>query len=284
MIYIVTPVFNRIQFTEAYLRALSAQTDNHFEVIIVDDGSTDGTAEMIKKKYPNVILLEQVGDLWWAEATNVGVKHAIAAGASHVLTLNDDTLPEPNFIEKMNYWSKQFPDALLGALAVNEANDEVVFAGEIHNWKSDISTFALDTVDVAKRVGLHEVNIFPGRGLLVPIEVFDEIGFYDSKNFPQTIADLDFALRATEFGFKMYCNYDARIKIYVDESATVALIKNRSWKNYYRHLFSIRGGGNLKWFTLFTFKNAPKRYVIQYWLKGMSRRIGGYLLQWARGC
>jgi GT2 family glycosyltransferase len=282
VIYIVTPVFNRIKFTEDYLTALAGQTDNNFKIIIVDDGSTDGTADIIKKKFPDVILLEQIGDLWWAEATNIGVKHAIKLGASHVLTLNDDTLPKPDFIEKMSYWSKKSPTVLLGALAINVANEEIIFAGEILNWNSDLSKFALDTVPDEKRYGLHEINIFPGRGLLIPVSVFNDIGFYDSKNFPQTIADLDFAIRATEFGYKMYCNYDAAIKIYTDESATVKLVNNKSWRNYYNHLFSIRGGGNLKWFTIFTFKNAPKKYVLQYWLKGMSRRIGGYLIGWIK--
>jgi GT2 family glycosyltransferase len=280
MIFIITPVFNRITFTDNYLKALSEQTDSNFKIIIVDDGSTDGTSEMIEKNYPSVIILKQKGDLWWAESTNIGVRYAINQGASHILTLNDDTLPKPDFIEKMSYWSNKHPNALLGALAINNANDEIVFAGEILNWNSDISKFALDTVPTDKRYGLHEINIFPGRGLLIPVSVFNDIGFYDSKNFPQTVADLDFAIRATEFGYKMYCNYDAAIKIYKDESATVKLVNNKSWRNYYNHLFSIRGGGNLKWFTIFTFKNAPKRYVLQYWFKGITRRVGGYLVKW----
>jgi GT2 family glycosyltransferase len=283
MLFIVTPVFNRITFTDNYLKALSVQTDNSFKIIIVDDGSHDGTPNMIRTKYPDVILIDNYSDLWWTEATNVGVKRAIELGATYVMTLNDDTLPAPDYIEKMNYWSQKFPMALLGAVAVDVKSGKTIFAGEILNWHSDICKFALDTVPVGSRNGLHPVNIYPGRGLLIPIGVFDEIGFYDSKNFPQTMADRDFSIRATESGFKMYCNYDAKILIYPDESATVKIVKNKSWKNYYQHLFGMRGGANIRWFTIFTFKNAPKKHVLQYWVKGMSRRIFGYLIQWIRG-
>ena len=59
MLYIVTPVFNRINFTKQYLYALNNQTTRNFKIVIVDDGSTDGTSEMIKKNFPEVILLKE---------------------------------------------------------------------------------------------------------------------------------------------------------------------------------------------------------------------------------
>ncbi|HIO96818.1 MAG TPA: glycosyltransferase family 2 protein, partial [Leucothrix sp.] len=98
MIYIVTPVFNRKDFTQSYLEALSKQTSTNFKTIIVDDGSNDGTSEMVESLFPEVILLKEPGDLWWAEATNIGVRHALSLGADYVMTLNDDTLPEPDYI------------------------------------------------------------------------------------------------------------------------------------------------------------------------------------------
>lgn len=281
MIYIVTPVFNRKKFTKNYLKALEVQTKKDFKVIIVDDGSTDETAEMIEKEFPEVILLKEKGDLWWAEATNIGVRYAMNHGASYVMTLNDDTLPEPDYIEKMIYWSEQEPKALLGAFAINAENSEAVFGGEILNWKTGKFENILDDISVDKQNGLHKVNTFPGRGLLIPVEVFREIGLYDSKNFPQTVADLDFAARADNAGYEIFCNYDAKIKIFPDESGGVKIRKEKSLKNYYQHLFGMRGAGNLKWFTVFTFKNAPKKYLLQYWIIGITRRIGGYLLEWA---
>ncbi len=282
MIYIITPVFNRKDFTQSYLDALARQTTRDFKIIIIDDGSTDGTAEMVETQFPEVILLKQQGDLWWAEATNIGIRYAIDVGADYVMTLNDDTLPEPDYIEKMQLHSQRNPKALLGAFAINAENDQPVFGGEILNWKTGDFEDVLNTVPPDLQSGLHSVNVFPGRGLLIPVDVFEKIGFYDSKNFPQTIADLDFTARATNAGYKIYCNYDAKIKIYPEESGGVSLRKDKSLKNYYRHLFSQRGAGNLKWFSVFAFKNAPKRYLFSYWLIGVTRRVGGYLIEWSK--
>ncbi len=276
MIYIVTPVFNRKSFTKNYLEALAQQTVKNFHVIIVDDGSTDGTSEMIEKEFSNVILLKEEGNLWWAEATNVGVRYAMSQGADYVMTLNDDTLPEPDYIEKMIYWSEKEPDALLGALAVDVKTNKIIEGGENRDWKTGKSTYVIDNLSKDERYGLHEVSVFPGRGLLIPIKVFEKIGLYDSKNFPQTIADNDFAHRAVNNGFKIYCNYDAKIKMYPEESATVALRKKKSIKNYMDHLFGMKGGGNLKWFITCSLKNCPKKYLLPFITKGVASRITGY--------
>lgn len=280
MIYIVTPVYNRKEFTQNYLSALRQQTNKNFKTVIVDDGSTDGTPDMIEKEFPEVVLLKEKGDLWWAEATNIGVRYAMKHSASYIMTLNDDTLPTPDYIENMIYQSNIKSQALLGALAINVHDDKLEYCGEILNWKTAQFENQLNRMVNEEGTSLYKVNTFPGRGLLVPVEVFEKIGFYDSKNFPQTVADLDFTARADNAGYEIYCNFDAKIKIYPDESAAVKLRKTKSLNNYYQHLFGKRGAANLKWFIIFAFKNAPKKYLLQFLFKGIARRVGGYLLEW----
>ena len=283
MIFIVTPVYNRKEFTRNYLKALSLQTSKDFKVIIVDDGSNDGTSEMIEKEFPEVILLKEEGDLWWAAATNIGVKYALEQNeVDYIMTLNDDTLPTIDYIEKMILHSKEHPDALLGAFTVDANTGENVFGGHIMNWSICIYEDLLKTKNIKKFEGLYEVNVYPGRGLLIPKRVFEDIGFYDEKNFPQTVADLDFTVRATNFGYKIYCNYDAKIKEYPEESGGISIRKKKSWKNYYTHLFGYHGGGNLIWFTKFVIKNAPRKYLVQCLFFGISRRVGGYLRDWIK--
>jgi len=280
LIHIVTPVFNRKEFTQNYLLALQQQTDKNFKVIIVDDGSTDGTSEMIKKDFPEVILLKEKGDLWWAKATNIGVRYALKEDTDYIMTLNDDTLPNEDFIEKMYYWIEKEPNILLGALAIENETGEIVYGGEMHHWSNGKSTYLLDLLSEDEYMGIHKVNIFPGRGLLTPSIVFQKIGFYDSKNFPQTMADNDFAFRAVNHGYDIYINYDAKIKIFSNESAVSNIWKTRSLKNYFDHLFNKRGGGNLIFFTKIALKNCPKKYLIQYLLRGLSKRVLSYPIYW----
>ena len=278
MFYIVTPVYNRRKFTENYLDALLRQSVKDFKVIIVDDGSTDGTSEMIEQGFPEVILLKEEGDLWWAEATNVGVRYALEHNADYIMTLNDDTLPVEDFVEKMLYWAEKQPKALLGAFAIDVDTNKPVYGGEIRYWSLLKKNINLLTTTIAPKDqhGLHEVNIYPGRGLLIPYVVFQEIGLYDSKNFPQTYADYDFTFRAIKKGYKIFSNYDAVIKVYQDESLGQKLKREKSFSNYFKHLFNIRGGGNLKFFTICVFKNTPKLYTIPYLVRGWLGRIVGY--------
>ena len=279
MIFIITAVYNRKEFTRNYLKALSQQTSKDFKVIIVDDGSSDGTSEMIEEEFPNIILLKEKGDLWWAEATNIGVRYALEHGADYIMTLNDDTVPRVDFIEKMLLWIEKKPNVLLGAFAVDENNGDAVYGGEIRSCITGKSTHLIKTLQKEQMHGLHKVNLFPGRGLMMPAKVFDDIGMYDSKNFPQTLADLDFTCRAGNAGYEMYCNYDAVVGIYPEESGGIYLMKKKSFSNYYKHLFDLKGGGNIIRFSIFAIKNVPFYYLPIFLMRGLSARLLSYWLK-----
>jgi len=276
MLYIVTPVFNRKKFTVNYLNSLRNQVFKDFKIIIIDDGSTDATSEIIQDQFPEVILLKFTGELWWAEATNIGVKHAISLGASYIMTMNDDTLMESCFLQKMMNIASDNPEVILGAIGVHADTGSIIDGGWNINWKTAKYENKLHSLKIEDRHGLHSVNVAPGRSLLIPVSVFKKIGFYDSKNFPQAVADFDFTIRAFNHGFKIFCSYDAKIAMYQGESGGVELILNKSIRNYFQHLFGIKGAGNLIRFTVFAFKNAPKRYLLSFWILGILRRVINY--------
>lgn len=77
MISIVIPVFNRKEYTRECLLSLKDQTDQRFKVIIVDDGSTDGTEDMLREEFPEVEVLKGSGSLFWTAGVNMGIRHAL---------------------------------------------------------------------------------------------------------------------------------------------------------------------------------------------------------------
>ncbi|MFA6598869.1 MAG: glycosyltransferase family 2 protein [Ignavibacteriaceae bacterium] len=283
MLYIIIPVYNRKDYTYSCLISLRQQTYQKFITIIIDDGSTDGTHELLEVEFPEVYVLQGDGNLWWAGSVNMGVKYALNQNAKIILTLNNDTMVENDFVEKMMYWHNIKPHALLGAVAYSIGTGKISYGGEIVRWQSDSYLSLLLSLPEEKRKGLHEVTHFPGRGLLIPSEVFSKIGFFDEVNFPQAIADYDFTLRAARYGFKIYCNYSAKLKMYSEESASVILRQNKNLKNYLTHLFAIKGSGNIKRFIIYAFKNCPKKFLIQFLIIGLSRRIFGYPIEWIMG-
>ncbi len=269
MIYIVIPVFNRKQFTKECLESLHAQTFKDFVVIVVDDGSTDGTEEMLKTEFPEVIILKG-NNLWWTAATNLGIEYALQHGATAVMTLNNDTFAFTDYMEKMVYWANQKPEAILGAMAMSKIDDTPIFHGPILSEKNKDNT---------TRKGLLEINHFPGRGCLIPKKVFDKIGLFDQINFPHYYADYDFTLTAHENGFQIFNNFDAKLYIYPEESGDQKNRVKKSWKNYKNHLTSIKGGGNLTNFTRFTFKHYKGTKRISVLIKGYASRLVGYWLK-----
>lgn len=280
MIYIVTPVHNSKGFTRDCLLSLRDQTYKDFKIVVIDDSSTDGTDEMLTNEFPEVYVIKGDGNLWWTAATNLGVKYALDNGADYILTLNNDTIATEDFLEKMIYWAEKTPNTLLGAFALDAASKKPVYGGEIINWKWANFKSLLDILPKEQWHGLHEVTHFPGRGLLIPSDVFKKVGMYDEKHFPHYSADYDFTHRAIRNGYKVYCNYDARLFIYPDISGNVENRKRKNLKNYYNHLFGIKGGANLLVFINYAMRNCPKKYLIFFFPIGLLKRATGYLRDW----
>jgi len=252
------------------------QTYKDFRVVVINDGSSDGTKEMLKTKFPEVHVINGDGNLWWTAATNLGVKYALENNADYILTLNNDTIANEDFLEKMMYWADQKPNALLGAFAIDADTKKAVYGGEKINWYFCSSINLLKILPSDKQNGLHPVTHFPGRGLLIPTKVFRTIGLYDEKTFPHYTADYDFTFRANKQNFEIYCNFDSKIYIFPKESGAIQNRINRSFKNYLQHLFGKKGEANLRNIFMLTIRHCPKILIPTYLLIAFIKRIFGY--------
>ena len=278
MLYIVIPVFNRQQFTRACLLSLRQQTHTGFRVVVVDDGSTDGTPQMLAEDFPEVDVVTGDGTLFWTAGVNAGIRRALVLGATRIMTMNNDVLALPDFVAQMLRWADRHPRAILGALELDAASGQPVYGGERLDWRTNTRQDLLTALPPTEHHGLHAVTYLPGRGLLIPLEVIEEIGLFDEKRLPHYLADFDYTSVARRHGFPVFCNYDARLSTYPDESGQEQTRREHSLRGYFQHLFGIRGGGNLRNFTHFTIKNCPRPFLPYFLLNGYARRLVGYFL------
>ena len=164
---------------------------------------------------------------------------------------------------------------MIGAYAVDAATGAPVYAGETIRWAT--ASYRSHLGGAARRV---EVTHFPGRGLLIPAGVFARIGLFDGDHFPQTAADYDFTHRARRAGFRIYCAADAVLRVHPEASGDSLYRRRKGWRNYYRHLFDIKGGGNLRVFFWYAVRNCPWVWLPVCLPVGMARRASGYLFEW----
>ena len=98
-IWIIIPVHNRRETTRACLSNLRALGElEKYQVCVVDDASSDGTAEMLAAEYPEIKVIQGTGHLYWGGGIATGMMAAQAASADVHVWLNDDCLPDENSI------------------------------------------------------------------------------------------------------------------------------------------------------------------------------------------
>jgi GT2 family glycosyltransferase len=214
-IFVVIPVHNRVDYTRECLEDLQIQTHPQTTVVVVDDGSTDGTTQMIRLSFPDVVVVPGDGNLWWTGATNAGVRWCLerADGDDYVLTLNNDTRLGPEFLATILWSAKEAQDALIGSVAVDSRDGATIVDGgvEVSWWTASYrAVHRGETIDAARGEidgNYVAADVLPGRGTLIPVGVFRSIGLFNEQLLPHYGADYEFARRAVRHGYRVLVDY-----------------------------------------------------------------------------
>ena len=200
---VITPVHNRRETTLACLRHLRATGDlERFGVIVVDDGSTDGTSEAVRAEFPRVEILCGDGSLWWTGAVALGMQHAFEAGAEAVCWLNDDCLPVSGTL-RMLFDHALVPPGQIVAPACFDAKT-----------KAAVPNAFLRRVRVNARPGEKQpADGLSGFCVVLPRAVWMRIGRPDAVHFPHYYGDNAYTLLAARAGFPVLVLGDARAEL-----------------------------------------------------------------------
>ncbi len=200
----VTPVHNGREETILFLESLARATYADLEVIVVDDGSTDGSAAAIKERFPDVVVLRGNGDLWWSGSVNLGVTEALSRGADFILIINNDTVVEPGFLEPLVDTAVARVRSIVTAQIHDYREPEAIssFGGRIDWLLGEIRdvTSRRDRCDFTR---LRECDWVNGSATLVPAAAFREIGLFDQQECPLYHGDAEFSLRARRNGYSL---------------------------------------------------------------------------------
>jgi GT2 family glycosyltransferase len=221
MVALVVPVHNNKEDTAEFLESFKGVTYPNYKIIIIDDGSTDGTDDLIAEKYPYVILLKGDGSLWWAGATNKGIGKAIEMGADYVLLGGmNDTIVDSKFISALVDTAEKNPKSITVPKCYCYYEPKKIWqAGSELNWlKGGFRVIGMNEIDEGQYDTQYDVNCAT-IGVLVNTAFFEDIGVLDSKSFPQYWGDSDFTYRAYKKGYRII--YEPKSMMWHKESSTV---------------------------------------------------------------
>jgi len=128
-VFCVIPVHNRLELTKQCLKYLEDQDYPALHIVIVDDGSTDGTREHLAQfSKGNISVLRGDGSLWWGGAMRKGMEFvaALAGDRDYLLMLNDDVRIERNYVSALVRDSSARGGAVVGSAQYDEATGELI--------------------------------------------------------------------------------------------------------------------------------------------------------------
>ena len=201
-VYIIIPVHNRKAITLQCLDTLDKNGDlKKYYIIVVDDGSTDGTSEAIQSLYPDIIILAGDGNLWWTGAIKKGMEYAYEKGAEYFIWLNDDCLVAEKAIESLILFCCKNSKTIIGSQGYQSNNRELIAFGG-HIKKNQL----FQAIDCPFNTIL-QCDVVSGNLVCLPRLIIDTVGYPNADLYPHYLGDFIFLIKAKKQGFKIYVSY-----------------------------------------------------------------------------
>ena len=216
---IVIPSFNGKYLLEKHLPQVFQNTDNLHKVIIVDNGSTDGTVDWLEKNYPEVVIIKNESNLGFTKPINQG---AAVSKADYLVLLNNDVHPEKGYLKNI---FRFFDDEKVFAVSFNENESSwpvVTWDGKIQFTRGEDKSRPYYSAWAS------------GGSAIFRRSIWDKLGGLDEIYAPFYWEDIDIGFRAWKMGYKII--WDNQSLVFHEHESTakkinpqyLSLIKQRN--------------------------------------------------------
>lgn len=240
----------------ACLDSLSRLSYSNVRIIVSDNGSTDGTIEAVHAAFPDVALIENGCNLFWAGGNNVGIEWALGDGADYVLLLNNDIVVDPDLVSELVRVGRS--DPAIGMLApkiyyydeeLGTGGRRLWYAGaKVSMWRGLARHIGIREIDRGQYDALGTTDYVTGCALMAKREVIETIGLID----PTYIAygeDMDWSYRASRADFRLV--YVPTAKLWHKIGAYWGIVSTRKIRQKLRShaIFFWRYSPRIAWFS-----------------------------------
>jgi GT2 family glycosyltransferase len=276
-ISVLITCYNRKQKTLACLESLflNVLPEGVFlEVFLVDDGSTDGTADAVRIKFPSVHLAIGDSNLFWCRGMHKAFELALQRGdCDYFLWLNDDTMLRPDALARLlecalTQGSKQ-PVIVVGS-TIDEASGKLTYGGEARTSVfKPLSFQRIVPGDQPQRCDSMTGNI-----VLIPSELARTVGNLDPV-FEHAMGDTDYALRARQLGFDVWLGPGVYGSCADNSIEGTFLDASQPLLQRWRQMMSRKGLPWRSWL-VFTRRHTGRLWLLYFAWPYVSLIFGGY--------
>jgi GT2 family glycosyltransferase len=241
LVYVVILNWNLKQDTAECVESVLQSRYESCRVVVVDNGSSDGSPEHLARRFASIELLANSSNLGFAAGNNVGIRHALDRNADHVFVLNNDTTVDPDMLGRLVACAQG--DGRIGIVAPKilyyQQRDRIWRLGDrIHPYLPVPLSVGRDQVDQGQFSEPFDVDYVTLCGALIKSSVLRSVGLLDERFF-FTYEDADFCQRSRGAGYRIVCEPRALMWHKVSLSARkdrahVAYLKSKSRAVFYR--------------------------------------------------
>jgi GT2 family glycosyltransferase len=205
LVYVIVLNWNGLEDTIACLESCRLISHDNVRLLVVDNGSSDGSEAALRERFPDVELIQTGKNLGFTGGNNVGMRHALERGADDVILLNNDTIVDPAFVTELVRAARA--DAAAGMLVskiyYHDAPDVLWYAGATFNsWLGHGVHRGHGERDEGQFDRVEETPRPTGCAVMVTRELCVRVGLLSDDYFCYC-EDLDWGLRARRAGFKV---------------------------------------------------------------------------------
>jgi len=179
-------------------------------VIVIDNGSADGSVETIRERFPAITLITQASNLGYAKAANIGIAHALTGGAEGVLLLNNDTTVAPDTLVRLAEQLARSDriGALSAKIFLTEQPGRLWSVGGVYR---DHNVIDLGSGELDQGQYDHaQLDVVYGCAMLLSARMLYVVGGFDERFF-MYYEDVDLCLRARAAGYDVALAPDAHV-------------------------------------------------------------------------